>query len=48
VPEAAGLGPAGAQPAAAEVLRITVTVTYNNGDLVLEGYRTKYAPNEYP
>jgi MSHA pilin protein MshD len=47
-PEAGGLGPAGAAVAAAQVLRITVMVTYGDDNLVLEGYRTQYAPNAYP
>lgn len=45
------LGPAGAQiaagaaPASQNVLRITVTVSYDgNNSLVLDGYRTRYAP----
>jgi MSHA pilin protein MshD len=45
------LGPAGAQitssatPANMKVLRITVTVTYDNtNSVVLDGYRTRYAP----
>jgi len=28
-----------------EVLRITVTVSYDGGDVSLDGYRTRYAPN---
>lgn len=33
-----------------DALRIAVTVTYNNGadSIVLEGYRTRYAPNGMP
>lgn len=45
------LGPAGAQiaagaaPASQNVLRITVTVSYDgNNSVVLDGYRTRYAP----
>lgn len=48
----AAFGPAGAQiasgpqPADMNVLRITVTVTYgNNNRVVLDSYRTRYAPN---
>ncbi|RJG06402.1 type II secretion system protein [Noviherbaspirillum cavernae] len=45
VTQQAGFGPAGAQIAvAAAVLRIAVTVTYDGGSIVLEGYRTRYAP----
>lgn len=37
-------------PAGMEVLRITVTVTYNNGQdsVTLDGYRTRYAPYAIP
>jgi MSHA pilin protein MshD len=53
------LGPAGAAipagvggttPADTDVLRIQVEVTYgpNNEKLVLDGYRTRYAPNSIP
>ena len=51
----AGLGPAGAglpsdaTPVNRNVLRITVTVTYaTNQQLVLAGYRTRYAGNAVP
>ena len=51
----AGLGPAGAglpsdaTPVNMNVLRITVTVTYaTNQQLVLAGYRTRYAGNAVP
>ena len=51
----AGLGPAGAMlpsdatPVNMNVLRITVTVTYaTNQQLVLAGYRTRYAGNAVP
>jgi MSHA pilin protein MshD len=53
----AGLGPAGLiiTPADAtatnmNVLRVTVTVTYRNGAemVILDGYRTRYAPNALP
>lgn len=48
VAEDGGLGPAGSI-AAANALRIAVTVTYNTSDtIVLEGYRTRYAPNAMP
>lgn len=39
-----GIGGAGASADTA-VLRITVTVTYSGETLVLDGYRTRYAPN---
>jgi MSHA pilin protein MshD len=40
---------AGADSAAdAEALRITVTVAYDNEQIVLEGYRTRYAPGQLP
>ncbi len=34
----------------ADALRITVTVSYNGGNdsIVMEGYRTRYAPNDMP
>ncbi|WP_232731112.1 prepilin-type N-terminal cleavage/methylation domain-containing protein [Janthinobacterium sp. 67] len=51
----AGLGPAGATlpsdatPVNMNVLRVTVTVTYGaNQQLVLAGYRTRYAGNAVP
>lgn len=52
----AALGPAGvlqiaayATPQNMNVLRITVSVTYdNNNSIVLDGYRTRYAPNAVP
>ncbi len=36
----------GAAPAAMQVLRITVTVRYDSEAVVLDGYRTRYAPNQ--
>ena len=36
-----------AVPAAAS-LRITVTVSFGNENLTVEGYRTRYAPNSLP
>jgi MSHA pilin protein MshD len=44
----AAFGPAGAQPPNTDVLRIAVTVTYKGDSVTLEGYRTKYAPNDMP
>lgn len=45
----AGLIPSGAAPAAMNVLQITVTVNFKSGSgddsVVLDGYRTRYAPN---
>jgi MSHA pilin protein MshD len=38
------LGPAGSLVPSGSALHITVTVTYGRGTVVLEGYRTKYAP----
>jgi hypothetical protein len=34
--------------AAAESLRITVTVTHGTDSLALEGYRTRHSPNLLP
>ncbi|MBI3229606.1 MAG: type II secretion system protein [Burkholderiales bacterium] len=50
VPEALNGINSGATAATMEVLRISVTVTYNNGSdsLTLDGYRTRYAPNAVP
>ncbi|MBY0241137.1 MAG: hypothetical protein K2X55_17665 [Burkholderiaceae bacterium] len=50
----ATLGPVGAKLASdgssanMNVLRITVTVTYGSDSVVLETYRTRYAPNSVP
>lgn len=41
----AAFGPAAAPIPQAAVLRITVTVAYGNDNVVLEGYRVRYAPN---
>lgn len=35
-------------PETMEVLRLTVRVTYNGGEVTLDGYRTRYAPNSIP
>jgi MSHA pilin protein MshD len=43
-PNGAAIGTAGTS-ADTEVLRITVEVDYDGQSLVLEGYRTRYAPN---
>lgn len=40
-----GIGVAGAGSADADVLRIRVEVRYDGETLVLDGYRTRYAPN---
>jgi MSHA pilin protein MshD len=37
-----------ADPETMEVLRITVTVSYGNDAISLDGYRTRYAPNFVP
>ena len=39
-----GIGDSGTA-ADTDVLRITVTVTYGSDSIVLDGYRTRYAPN---
>ena len=49
--EELGLGPAGAQVPPGSALRITVTVTYGANPvetIVVEGYRTRYAPTSMP
>jgi MSHA pilin protein MshD len=49
-----GMGPPGApivsdaSTAGMNALRITVTVTYGSDNVVLESYRTRYAPNNVP
>lgn len=42
------LGPAASLVPAAASLLITVTVSFNNETLTVEGYRTRYAPNSLP
>jgi MSHA pilin protein MshD len=42
------LGPGGAVVPAAASLRMTVTVSFGNENLIVEGYRTRYAPNALP
>ena len=42
------LGPAASLVPAAASLLITVTVSFNNETLAIEGYRTRYAPNSLP
>lgn len=45
----AGLGPGGATVPSDSALRIRVQVSYeNNNNIVLEGYRTRYAPTAVP
>lgn len=45
----AAFGAAGAFLPAAGVLRVSVTVSYGGGDsITLDGYRTRYAPNDMP
>lgn len=41
-------GPGGAVVPAAAALRMIVTVSFGNENLVVEGYRTRYAPNALP
>jgi MSHA pilin protein MshD len=50
VAQDAAFGAAGAFLPAADVLRISVTVSYNGGNdsITLAGYRTRYAPNDMP
>lgn len=50
VPETLNGIVSGAAAASMEVLRISVTVGYNNGkdSLTLDGYRTRYAPHAVP
>lgn len=42
------LGPGGAVVPAPASLRMTVTVSFGNENLIVEGYRTRYAPNALP
>jgi MSHA pilin protein MshD len=48
VPEALNGIASTAAPASTDVLRVTVTVTYANGSVTLDGYRTRYAPTSLP
>lgn len=48
VAQDASFGLAGSFLPGADVLRITVTVSYDNDTIVMEGYRTRYAPNDMP
>jgi MSHA pilin protein MshD len=48
VAEDAAFGPAGSLLPQADVLRISVTVNYSGGSVVVEGYRTRHAPNPVP
>jgi len=50
VTQDAAFGATGAFLPAADALRISVTVSYNGGgdSITLEGYRTRYAPNDTP
>ena len=46
VPEAlGGIAPGNTAAEVGDVLRISVAVSYDNQTLVLDGYRTRYAPN---
>jgi MSHA pilin protein MshD len=44
----AAFGPSGSPLPVDAVLRIAVTVSYGEGSVVVEGYRTKYAPTATP
>jgi MSHA pilin protein MshD len=48
VTQDAAFGPSGSPLPAAAVLRIAVIVTYGGGSVVVEGYRTQYAPTVTP
>lgn len=50
VAQDASFGVAASFLPAADVLRISITVSYNSGgdSITLEGYRTRYAPNDMP
>lgn len=47
-PETLGGVVSGSPPASANVLRLSVTVSYSGGSVTLEGYRTRYSPNFAP